>query len=84
MKEGPQNLRGGIHYHFNEEVELQEQKTPTKRIKLKVNDNGAQMEPIGSIKQVVESIFEGAEICKTKLLHEVLVSQMSAPSEVRK
>ncbi len=51
---------------------------------MKVNDNGAQMEPIGSIKQVVESIFEGAEICKTKLLHEVLVSQMSAPSEVRK
>jgi hypothetical protein len=25
-------------YHFNEEVELQEQKTLTKRTKLKVND----------------------------------------------
>ncbi len=42
------------------------------------------MELVGSIKQVVEHIFVGAERGKTKLLHEVLVSQMSVPSKVRK
>ncbi len=42
------------------------------------------MELVGSIEQVVEHIFEGAERGKTKLLHEVLVFQMSAPSKVRK
>ncbi len=42
------------------------------------------MELVGSIEQVVECIFEGAKRGKTKLLHEVLVSQMSAPYEVRK
>jgi hypothetical protein len=51
---------------------------------LKVNDIGIQMELVGSIKQVVEHIFVGAERGKTKLLHEVLVSQMSVPSKVRK
>jgi hypothetical protein len=63
---------------------LQEQKTLTKRTTLKVNDIGIQMELVGSIEQVVEHIFEGAERGKTKLLHEVLVFQMSAPSKVRK